>query len=139
MTETTANHYDATLPAVDCYSDVTFYVSAEAEGMGTFYNPDTTNPFWAVTATDVAVVFEDDFETDQGWSVSGDAIDGQWDRGVPVGGGWITFMPSAGTVGDHVIGRDVERQSHVRVVERRQLEGLHFLEQLENDVVQGQP
>jgi len=87
MTETSPNHYDATLPGLDCYSTVTFYVSAEAEGMGTFYDPDPSNPFWAIAATDMTVVFEDDFETDKGWSVSGDAYDGQWDRGVPVGGG----------------------------------------------------
>ena len=87
MTETSPNHYDATLPGLDCYSTVTFYVSAEAEGMGTFYNPHPTDPFWAIAATGITVVFEDDFETDQGWSVSGDASTGQWDRGVPVGGG----------------------------------------------------
>jgi hypothetical protein len=40
-----------------------------------------------VVATGITNVFSDNFETNQGWSVSGDATDGQWDRGTPVGGG----------------------------------------------------
>lgn len=31
------------------------------------------------------ILFSDQFETDQGWTVSGDAVDGAWERGVPKG------------------------------------------------------
>jgi hypothetical protein len=87
MVETEPNHYDATIPGLDCFATVTFYVSAEAEGMGTFYNPAPSSPFTAIVATGSTVTFEDDFETNKGWTVSGNAATGQWQRGVPVGGG----------------------------------------------------
>ncbi len=87
MTEITDNYYEATLPEMNCFSTVSFYVSADAEGMGTFYNVDTTLPHRALVATESAIAVTDDFETDNGWTVSGNASDGQWNRGVPVGGG----------------------------------------------------
>jgi C1A family cysteine protease len=87
MTETSPNHYEATLPALSCDEWIEFYVSAEEVNDGRIYDPDPSSPNIAIPATAVTTVFEDDFETDKGWSVSGDASDGQWDRGVPVGGG----------------------------------------------------
>ena len=87
MTEISANYYEATLPAAPCGSIYEFYLSAEEEEYGVYYDPDPTDPFEAVAAVNVVVVFEDNFESDQGWTVSGDALDGQWQRGIPVGGG----------------------------------------------------
>ncbi len=87
MTETTPDNYIAELPAGACGDKFDFYVSADETSGGTFYDPDTTDPNVAVVATSVVKVFEDNFETDQGWTVSGNASDGQWDRGIPVGGG----------------------------------------------------
>jgi hypothetical protein len=87
MTETSPNQYDAVLPAVSCGLKVEFYVSAEEATDGRIYDPDPASPNLAMSASQVEVAFEDDFETDKGWTVSGDATDGQWDRGVPVGGG----------------------------------------------------
>ncbi len=79
--------YEGAIPGQACDSRVEFYFSADEATSGTFYDPDTANPFIAVVATDMTVVFDDNFQTDQGWTVSGNATDGQWDRGVPVGGG----------------------------------------------------
>ncbi len=87
MTEITIDHYQATLPAADCDTRLAFYLSADETTSGTFYDPDTAHPYAAVVATSATTVFEDDFETDKGWTVYGDALDGHWDRGVPVGGG----------------------------------------------------
>jgi bacillolysin len=87
MTETSTNLYEAEIPGGFCENNFRFYVSADELSSGTYYDPDTTLPFTAVVATDITVVFSDNFETDQGWTVSGDATDGQWDRGTPVGGG----------------------------------------------------
>jgi hypothetical protein len=83
------NQYEAVLPPADCYDVCDWYVSAqEAEGER-LYDPDNapTSVYTATVLTGMVVVMEDNFETDQGWSVSGDATDGMWDRGVPVGGG----------------------------------------------------
>ncbi len=87
MTETSANHYDATLPAVACGSTIEYYISAREVTLGAQTDPDPATPYSAIPATSTTVVFTDNFETNQGWTVSGDATDGQWDRGVPVGGG----------------------------------------------------
>ncbi|UCD95117.1 MAG: hypothetical protein JSU69_03445 [Candidatus Zixiibacteriota bacterium] len=87
MNETSPGNYEATLPSLTCASIVEFYVSAEEEVVGRIYNPDADSPNLAVAAYEVTVTFEDDFETDKGWTVSGDATDGQWERGVPAGGG----------------------------------------------------
>ncbi len=87
MTQLLDNHYEATLPVLDCGSYVEFYVRAREVSSAYFFDPDPSSPNRADPATNVITVFADDFETNQGWSVSGDAGDGQWNRGTPVGGG----------------------------------------------------
>ncbi len=86
MSQTTANHYTATIPALSCDETIEFYVSAEETVTGRVYDPLPSSPNRAVPVNDSLVVFSDNFETDQGWSVSGDAADGQWERGVPANG-----------------------------------------------------
>jgi len=89
MVEVSPNHFETELPEIACGSEIEFYFSADEASSGTFtdprYAPDEI--YSAYPVTDVAVLFEDNSETDLGWTVSGDAGDGQWDRGVPVGGG----------------------------------------------------
>ncbi|MCK4656819.1 MAG: Zn-dependent exopeptidase M28, partial [candidate division Zixibacteria bacterium] len=88
MTDLGGGLYEATIPSMLCSdSTVKFYVSADEETSGTINNPSPSNPFVAVVATNIVVTMEDDFELDLGWTVSGNASDGQWNRGVPVGGG----------------------------------------------------
>ncbi|MFH1687127.1 MAG: M28 family peptidase, partial [bacterium] len=88
MVESSPGIYEATLPAFpDCYSRVEFYVSVEEATEGEINDPDPADPALAIVATEVIIPFADDFETNQGWTVSGDAADGQWNRGIPVGGG----------------------------------------------------
>ena len=84
MTDLGGDLYEAVFPNVDCDdTTVTFYVRANEATTGTIYNPDPADPFSAVVATDANVAFEDDFETNKGWTISG----GQWSRGNPTGGG----------------------------------------------------
>ncbi len=85
MTEISAGQYEATLPAISCGDAISFYFSAEEITTGEFFDPDPSHAFVAQAATAVTVAFEDDFETDKGWTVSTTALDGPWDRGVPVG------------------------------------------------------
>ncbi|MFH2036985.1 MAG: M28 family peptidase [Candidatus Zixiibacteriota bacterium] len=76
--------YHAILPSTTCeFPNISFYVSAQEETTGTINNPDPSNPFVAYAATDIITAFEDDFESEKGWTVSG----GTWARGNPTGGG----------------------------------------------------
>ncbi|UCD18456.1 MAG: peptidase M4 family protein, partial [Candidatus Zixiibacteriota bacterium] len=87
MSETSPGVYDATLPAINCNVKIAFYVAVDEESGTTFYDPDPGQPNTAIAATQINIVLQDDFETDQGWTVTGDALDGQWNRGIPAGGG----------------------------------------------------
>ena len=85
LTHLSGNLYQATLPAAVCDDTPEFYFSAEGDVTGVVYDPATAPTITYVAGVGQAVaVFQDDFETDTGWSVSGDATDGQWDRGIPV-------------------------------------------------------
>jgi len=82
------NRYEVTIPTAACLSQVDFYLSAIENTLGqTIYDPDPSNPNVSFVASSVSGLFEDDFENNKGWSVSGDASDGHWERGVPAGDG----------------------------------------------------
>ncbi|MEA2030003.1 MAG: C25 family cysteine peptidase [candidate division Zixibacteria bacterium] len=83
MVEIIKNEYEATLPALSCGDELEFYVSAEEAVNGRVYNPDPSEPHSVIVASSTTAAFEDDFETDKGWSISG----GSWSRGTPTGGG----------------------------------------------------
>jgi hypothetical protein len=80
--------FEATLPAANCADTPEFYVSAESSTGTTVTNPTAgpAGPYSAIVGVDVQLI-SDNAETDIGWTVSGDATDGQWDRGVPVNAG----------------------------------------------------
>jgi len=88
MTQTSPNHYDATLPAADCGHRYNWYVSAQASGAGTFTDPSgaPTGSYSAPVATGTTTPFQDAFETNLGWTVGDtgdDATTGLWSRNVP--------------------------------------------------------
>ena len=89
MTENTPNVYTGTLPAIsECSDTLKYFFSAQDTAGEWFYSPaDTMSPYTPYVVTQIDVFFEDNFETDKGWAVDGDALDGHWDRGVPAGGG----------------------------------------------------
>jgi len=87
MTAVTADSYEATLPALACDDNLTYRFSATEATYGEFYDVEEADGHTVFAASAVDVVMSDDFETATGWTVSGDAGDGQWNRGVPVGGG----------------------------------------------------
>jgi len=87
LTEIGTDLYTAELPTVPCGSTIEFYLSVRMVGGSSVTDPDISAPYSAVPADNVDVMLDDNFQTDLGWTVSGDAADGQWDRGVPVGGG----------------------------------------------------
>ena len=80
--------YTATLPAPACADTPEFYVEATGSGGYSLTLPaeGPSGPFTAVVGTQAVVIY-DNAETDIGWAVTGNATDGQWTRGVPVGAG----------------------------------------------------
>lgn len=78
--------YEAVLPSQECRVNVEFYFSAEEDSAGIMYYPSPDDPLQAIVATRALSVFQDDFETDQGWAVTGDARMGMWERADPNGG-----------------------------------------------------
>jgi len=81
--------YEAALPTAFCGDAPEFFVSATGASSGAATGPpDAPADVYAFDVEDVAVVFADDFETDQGWTVTNTNLsDGAWTRGVPAGDG----------------------------------------------------
>lgn len=90
----------AVLPGAACFSTIDFYIElVSADGLQTirspFGAPASTHSTTSLSSNFVTVI-DDDFETNQGWTVSNDAglIDGAWERGTPAGGGTRGDPPS---------------------------------------------
>ena len=89
MTDLGGASYEATIPASDCFAELSFYVTLETTG-GTFTDPvgGPTSAFQAKVLVDTVIVLDDDFESDLGWTAGapGDtATTGTWERGDPNG------------------------------------------------------
>ncbi len=82
--------YEGTLPPAFCGDVPEFFFIAEGQASGVHTEPRQA-PLIAFTAEvgHREILFADDFETSQGWTVenSPGLVDGPWGRGVPVGGG----------------------------------------------------
>lgn len=102
MTELAPNEYRATLPEISCEDYIEFYFSAHEQVNGISYDPSPARAYRLNPVTDVLIPFEDDFEVNQGWSISGSG----WARGVPngLGGEYAGPDPDSGCIGRHVIG-----------------------------------
>ncbi len=87
MTELSPGQFEAAFPTLSCGDTVDYYISADEIASGTIYDPSPSSPRTLVVVNRVAVEFADDFETDEGWFVDGDAIMGDWERGLPAGDG----------------------------------------------------
>lgn len=91
LAELAPNVYAVEVPplAVPCGSPISYYVSAQASSGPVVLDPPGAPDvrFTAIAGSSLATAFEDTFQTNLGWSVSGNAVDGQWQRAVPAGGG----------------------------------------------------
>jgi hypothetical protein len=90
MNEITDNEYEAVFPAIDCQSDVMYYVSAEATD-GTPGEDPATAPddfFGAYSAESRILLADLDFETSSGFTVQNVNVEsGGWAIGSPFGDG----------------------------------------------------
>jgi hypothetical protein len=89
MNEIADNLYEASFPATPCGDVIHYYLSAETDTGAMRTDPlgAPGTSYSIVSASASQIAFDDDFEGDLGWSVSGNATAGQWQRGIPVGGG----------------------------------------------------
>lgn len=97
MNQTSANHYNATLPAGACFDSYRYYVGT-GTNQGSAVDPQNAPAsfFAADVFTSTTVRLDDDFETNQGWTTSvAGATTGAWERGVPVNGGGSSYDPSS--------------------------------------------
>ena len=86
------NQLSGTLPGVDCLSTINWYVTMDEVGGGNSVSEPSGAPgntHETVASIGIITIIDDDFETNQGWTVTNSPglADGAWDRGVPVGGG----------------------------------------------------
>ncbi|MBL4591931.1 MAG: choice-of-anchor B family protein [Phycisphaerales bacterium] len=81
--------YSVAMPAIACDSVVAYYFAVETDAgfVGTLPINAPSEIFSTVVASSVTIAFSDNMETNTGWSVSGSATDGQWNRGNPAGDG----------------------------------------------------
>jgi len=85
------NMYEATLPATNCNTSPEFYLSADGDGGTTITSPGAAPAVvYSALVGELAAVFEDNFETNQGWVAENlGATSGDWERGTPVDdSGW---------------------------------------------------
>jgi hypothetical protein len=78
--------YEAVIPAPTCNKDFTFSFIAAGESSGTVQLPDDGSLFFLEIGEGQPALV-DTFQNDLGWTVSGDAEEGIWERGVPLVGG----------------------------------------------------
>ena len=80
--------YEATLPPANCGDKPEYYFSAEGQEFGIISNPKKApEEVYSSVVGELTLVFEDNFETNKGWTVENACSDGQWERGKPIGGG----------------------------------------------------
>jgi hypothetical protein len=81
--------FEGALPAAPCGEVVQYYFEVWTADTVVHHSPKgAPESLHRSTAWEITQAFADDFETDQGWTVTDDGItDGAWERGVPVGDG----------------------------------------------------
>jgi hypothetical protein len=92
LSHVAAELFQIEMPATTCSDVPQYYVTAQTD-LGTvvrYPDPEEDQPeFYELIVATVTVVFQDSFDTDQGWTVHNDMslTGGAWERGIPIGGG----------------------------------------------------
>lgn len=88
LTANSATSFTAAFPPSECLTSVDFYLSFDLQAGGTSTLPAgaPSNSFGVLSASDVDNLFVDSFDSDLGWSITGTAVEGRWQRGIPNNG-----------------------------------------------------
>ncbi len=96
-TEISNNVYELTFPDFVCGEMINWYVTAESDRFGPIHDPYyyDNHPYKIVSATEKIVIFEDDFNQNNSWTVvnSSDILGGEWERGIPITGEEVHGSP----------------------------------------------
>ena len=91
MVEVSPNQHRVTFGDIECLEEIRYYFSIDTTSGEKVYFPGgsdsvpgVNSTFPAIGAFENVTTFDDGFESDLGWSVSGNATDGGWTRGAPV-------------------------------------------------------
>jgi len=90
MTNVGGDLYEASFPGTPCGTPISYFFTAEStSGVSVNAPGNAPGTTFAVTSaySEGELRFADNFESDQGWSVSTSASDGPWERGVPANNG----------------------------------------------------
>lgn len=89
MTMISPGLYQGGFPPASCGRGVTYYVSCDTTAGVTATSPAgaPASSWQTIVGTTPTVLLEDNGEADQGWTVSGNATAGHWQRGTPAYGG----------------------------------------------------
>ncbi len=79
--------FEATIAGLACGQTAEYFFTVESSDGSLSRLPETDGAFFEIEFLPMELSFSDDGETDLGWTVSGDASDGQWERAIPAGGG----------------------------------------------------
>jgi choice-of-anchor B domain-containing protein len=87
MTPGVDDTFVASFPPVDCDADLKYYFTVHAADgyVGTVPENAPSEFYTSIVASTVNVPFDDNMESNSGWTVSGSVSDGAWERGVPAG------------------------------------------------------
>ena len=88
LVENSGTSFSAEFPTSECMTAIQFYVSFELASGVTVTHPENApaDSFSVLSAADFATLFDDPFETNLGWVVTGPAIEGRWQRAIPNNG-----------------------------------------------------
>ncbi len=92
--EGSGDSYTFTFPPASCGTARYHIRALTTEGVEFTLPPFIDEPFSVAVSDDQIDVVDDDFETDQGWAVSGAVVNGEWERGVPMGNGSLSDPPT---------------------------------------------
>ncbi|MEE9442851.1 MAG: M28 family peptidase [candidate division Zixibacteria bacterium] len=87
LTEKSAGLYEVEMEGYPAGTPISYYVNAQEASTGLISGEVESKANAGSYLYFESLVFEDDFSLDEGWTVEGDAVVGQWERGIPSGDG----------------------------------------------------